>query len=153
MRLPIVSRRRSEAELADAKAEAQRQRQRAERAETIARTEVRDRRRISAMYSDLFDELTQSNRRNQGLCTQLDEAKDAAGLEAQARQSADRIARLQKAVARARAEAAEERYGHRAVQRQLDDALGPNDPAITEGARWQERRHDKPRTVKEATAS
>jgi uncharacterized protein (DUF3084 family) len=33
------------------------------------------------------------------------------------------------------------------LQAQYDDAVGLNSLAISDGAHWQERRHDKPRTV------
>ncbi|MGW5477626.1 hypothetical protein [Streptomyces sp. NPDC004008] len=107
MRLPIVSRRRYDDDLADAKAEANRQRERAEKAEAVATTEVANRRTITDQYSQLYDTHERVVRRHRALCAQLEAAQVGAGFDAaKAKQTADRIARLRKAVAKARAEAA-----------------------------------------------
>lgn len=152
----FVTTRRHAAELASAAVEANRQRELRLKAEEIARVEVEARRAITAQYCALSDEHDQTVRRNQSLCAQLEELKDAAGIEARARRSAERIARLQKAVVRARKEAADAGRRASTLQGQLDDALGLNRPAIAEGAFWQGRREqrmrfDKP-TAEEATA-
>ena len=108
-RFPFVWRKTAEDETAMWKAEADRQRQRAERAEATAATEVRARRRISEMYSDLFDELERVTGRNAVLCAQVETAKSTVFDDEKAQLAASRIARLAKAVARARAEAAAEK--------------------------------------------
>ncbi|MEU8968076.1 hypothetical protein AB0D11_02170 [Streptomyces monashensis] len=153
----LITRRRYLADLAAAKAESGRQRNRADQAERTARTEVVARRRTTEMYSDLYDEHERTVRENRSLCLQLEDARNTVTAETKARNAADRIARLQKAVAQARTEAAAARAGHQAVQRQLDDALGLNSAAVELGESWQARReqrmrYDKP-TTQEATAS
>lgn len=59
--------------------------------------------------------------------------------------SDDRVVALQRELADTRARL--ERVSRRAdrLQAQYDDAVGLNSSAISDGARWQERRHDKPR--------
>ena len=164
MSFPFVTRRRYETDLAGAKAEASRQRRRAERAEEKAATEVAARREITTLFMELDTEHDKVVHRTAALCTELEELRDAAGIEAQARRQAERIARLQKEVARAREELDEERKNSgalnrqvTALQKQVDDALGLNDPKVAAGAAWQDRREqrmrfDKP-SAEEATAS
>lgn len=150
-RFPFIWRKTAEDETAVWKTEADRQRRRAERAEATAGTEVRARRQIAGLYSDLFDEHAQAVRRIQSLCVQLEDARNAASAETKARQTAARIARLQKAVATGRAEAAAARAERKAVQRQLDDALGLNTAAVDLGESWQARREQRMRFDTPAT--
>jgi hypothetical protein len=151
MSWPIVSRRRYEADLAAAKAETNRQRERAEKAEETARTELAARRTITRQHAELDADNRRLTGRNSALAKQLEAAQVGGGFDqAAARRTAQRIARLQKAVARARTEAAEERDARRALQKRWDGAFGmDDDPAITAGADWQDRRehhmrYDKP---------
>lgn len=158
MKFPFVWRKAAEDETATWKAEADRQRRRAERAETTAATEVRARRQINALYSDLFDEHERTVRGNRRLCVQLQDAQSGASVEAQARRAADRIARLQKAVARGRAEAAKERANSaglarqvKSLQKRLDDAVGLDAMGIRDSAPWQPGYVDKAKAAKEAS--
>lgn len=144
MKWPLVWRRNADADAAAWRAEANRQRERAEQAEEDLSAEVAARRSITAQYCALSDEHDQAVRRNQSLCAQLDEAKDAAGIEAHARRQADRIAYLTNEVARARKELAEERDKSssltrqvNALQKQVDDALGLDPGGIRSSAPWQ----------------
>jgi hypothetical protein len=144
----MVWRKAAEDEAAVWKAEASRQRRRAERAEKSLATEVAVRRRATELYSDLFDERERA---------QVKDAKAAEFNEAKAKQAADRIARLQREVARARMEAATETRRADGLQTCLDDALGLNTAAVAAGETWQDRREkrmqfDKP-TAEGATAS
>jgi hypothetical protein len=157
MSWPIVSRRRHEADLAAAKAETARQRERADRAEDNAKT-WRAAQQVAARQ---FSEADAANKRlagwNTALATRLETAQVGGGFDqAGACRTAERIARLQKAVARARTEAAEERAARTALQKQWDGVFGlDDDPAIAAGTGWQDRRehhmrYDKP-TVQEAS--
>jgi len=155
---PFVWRKTAEANEQVWKSEAGRQRKRAEGAERIARTEVANRRSIAELYAALCD--------SHGLPVPVDpdqpgrqhaEQAMAAFDEAQARKAADRIALLQEGVAKAREEAAAERRRADGLQKQLDDALGLNSPAVAAGDAWQQRREtrmefDQP-TVKEGSGS
>jgi hypothetical protein len=103
----LVSRRRYTADLNAAKAETRRQRERAELAEANAKTW----RTAAETAARQFAEADAANKRltgrNEALSDQLTAAQVASGFDiAQAKRTAARIARLQKAVARARAEAA-----------------------------------------------
>ncbi|MEU4348273.1 hypothetical protein [Streptomyces sp. NPDC023838] len=51
------------------------------------------------------------------------------------------------AASRHRAELAAKDRRIAALQRRLDDATGLSNPSLDAGARWQERRADKPRSV------
>lgn len=144
MSWPLVWRRNRDADVAAANAETVRQRKRAEKAEEVARVEVEARRSITGRYCELSDEHDQTVRRNQSLCAQLAELEDAAGIEAKARRQADRIAYLQNEVSRARKELAEERdksssLGRqvKALQKQVDEALGLDATTIRSSAPWQ----------------
>lgn len=159
MRFPFVWRKTAEDEVAIWKTEADRQRRRAERAEATASTEVRVRRQISEQYSDLFDEHGRTVRNNQSLCARLEDAKDALVVETKARNAAERIARLQRAVARGREEAAAARASSdsavrqmKALQKRLDDAVGLEPRQIRDSAPWQPANQVKQAPVKEATA-
>jgi hypothetical protein len=158
---PFVWRKTADAELAVWKKRAGEYLQRAKTAERAAATEASAKRTIAALYADLCD--------SHGLPMPVDpdcpDRQQAARVmaafdETQARKAAARIARLQKAVADGRAEAAAERRRADGVQRQLDDALGLNQPAVAAGSGWQDRRetrmkYDPPTakpTAEEATA-
>ncbi|MGQ4350504.1 hypothetical protein [Streptomyces sp. SAS_275] len=102
-----VSRRRHEEELAAARAETDRQRKRAEKAEATARTEINVRRHINEQNAALHAANARLTGRNKALSDRLAAAQVASGFDAsKAKKTAGRIARLQKAVATARAEAA-----------------------------------------------
>ncbi|MFI1165573.1 hypothetical protein ACH4UM_18650 [Streptomyces sp. NPDC020801] len=116
MRFPIVSRRRYDAELAAVKAETNRQRERAEKAEQDARTELAARRTITQQHADLAAANRRLAGRNRALAERLEAAQVGAGFDAvQAKRTAERIARLQRAVARARADAAAAPFADRAA--------------------------------------
>lgn len=103
----FVTRRRHEAALLAARAETHRQRERAEKAEATARTEVNVRRHIGEQNAALHAANARLTGRNKSLSEQLAAAQVASGFDVtKAKQTAGRIARLQKAVAKARAEAA-----------------------------------------------
>ena len=57
----------------------------------------------------------------------------------------ERLDRVLRACATYRQETAVLKRQVRHLEDRLDDAVGMNQAGITEGARWQERRHDKPR--------
>lgn len=57
----------------------------------------------------------------------------------------ERLDRILRACARYRQEAAVLQRRIRHLEARLDDAMGLNQAGVAEGARWQERRHDKPR--------
>jgi len=102
----FVTRRRHVAELTAARAETHRQRERAEKAEATARTEVNVRRHIGEQNAALHAANARLTGRNKALSEQLAAAQVASGFDVtKAKQTAGRIARLQKAVAKARAEA------------------------------------------------
>lgn len=146
MRFPFVWAKTADSNEQMWKAEAVRQRRRAETAEGVARTEVAARRSIAALYSDLCDShgLPTNDHRDRPGPGQAPQAS-AAFDQAKAQKAAARIARLQEAVARARAEAAVEGRRAIALQVQLDDALGLNEPAVTAGSAWQGRREQRMR--------
>ncbi|MFD7794368.1 hypothetical protein [Streptomyces sp. NPDC059759] len=103
----FVTRRRHEEELAAARAETTRQRTRAEKAEATARTEINVRRHIGEQNGLLHAANARLTGRNKALSDRLAAAQVASGFDVtKAKQTAGRIARLQKAVATARAEAA-----------------------------------------------
>ncbi|MFF0790414.1 hypothetical protein [Streptomyces spiralis] len=107
MKWPLVWRRNVDADSAAWKAEATRQRERAEKAEQNARTELAARRTITQQHADLDAANRRLVGRNRALTERLEAAQIGSGFDAaQARRTAQRIARLQRAVARARAEAA-----------------------------------------------
>lgn len=146
MRFPFVWRKTAEDETAIWKAEADPQRVRADKAVRDLRTSEFNRRQIAALY----DEQEQVTRRNSA-------ARQDGFDEERARRAADRIARLARGVARARAEAATETRRADQLQMRLDDAVGLNTAAVALGESWQQRRQprmpfDKP-TAEEATAS
>jgi hypothetical protein len=162
VRFPFIWRRAAEVDVATWKTLAGERLQRAKKAERAAATEASAKRTIAALYADLCD--------SHGLPVPVDpdhpDGRQAARVmaafdEAQARKAAARIARLQKAVAEGRAEASAERRRADGVQRQLDDALDLNQPAVAAGSGWQERRetrmkYDPPTakpTAEEATTS
>ena len=157
MSWPLVWRRNRDADVAAATAETGRLREQRDKAVREQETAEFNRKQITDLYSELYDEHERAVRRNQSLCALLDEAKTAAGVQAEARRQADRIARLCRAVTKARAEAAEDKRRADHLQARWDDLLGLNTPAIDKGASWQDRREqrmrfDKP-TTEEATAS
>lgn len=162
MSWPFIWRKTADAELAVWKERASERLQRAKTAERAAKTEASAKRTIAELYAELCD--------SHGLPMPVDpdypDRRQAARVmaafdEEQARKAADRIARLQKAVAEGRAEAAAERRRADGVQRQLDDALDLNQPAVAAGSGRQERRetrmkYDPPTakpTAEEATTS
>lgn len=55
----------------------------------------------------------------------------------------ERLDRVLRACARYRQDAAVLQRRVRHLEAQLDDAMGLNQSGIVDGARWQERRHDK----------
>lgn len=59
-----------------------------------------------------------------------------------------RLDRALKACARYRAALRKSEKQARDLQARLDDLLGLNTPGVLDGARWQERRTDKPKVVK-----
>lgn len=104
----IVSRRRHEDELAAARAETNRQRERAEKAEANAKTWRSAQQTAARQFAESDAANKRLTGRNTVLADRLAAAQVASGFDAaQAKRTADRLARLQKAVARARAEAAE----------------------------------------------
>ncbi|MFB7440199.1 hypothetical protein ACFC01_17880 [Streptomyces mirabilis] len=112
----FITRRRHEAELTAARAETHRQRERAEKAEATARTEVSVRRHIGEQNAALHEANSRLTARNKALSDQLAAAQVASGFDVTtAKQTAGRIARLQKAVAKARAEAAAARKKERSA--------------------------------------
>jgi hypothetical protein len=162
MKWPFVRRKTADAELAVWKERAGEYLQRAKTAERAAKTEASAKRTVAVLYAELCE--------SHGLPVPVDpdhpDGRQAARVmaafdEAQARKAAARIARPQKAVAEGRAEAAAERRRADGVQRQLDDALDLNQPAVAAGSGWQERRetrmkYDPPTakpTAEEATTS
>jgi hypothetical protein len=141
---PFIWRKTADAELAVWKERASERLQRAKTAERAAATEASAKRTIAALYADLCD--------SHGLPMPVDpdypdrqQAVQAMAAfdEAQARKAADRIARLQKAVARGRVEAASERRRADGLQARLDDAVGLNTPKIAAGSDWQDRRETR----------
>lgn len=70
-------------------------------------------------------------------------AKAEAAHDADLDHMADRIDRVLRACARYRAAHAAERRRADRLQHRLDDALGLNHPAITDGRNWQHTRQDK----------
>ena len=162
MAWPFVWRKTADAETAVWKERAGQYSKRAKKAEGRAETEASAKRTIAELYADLCD--------SHGLPVPVDpdhpDRRQAARVmaafdEAQARKAADRIARLQKAVAEGRTEAATARRQADSLQQQLDDALGLNQPAVAAGSGWQDRRetrmqYDPPPakpTAEEATTS
>lgn len=134
----FVWRKTAKAETAVWKERAARQQKRAERAERTAKTEVANRRTIAELYADLCDshglpvpvDPDQPNRRRaQQTMARFDKA--------QAHKAADRIARLQKAVAAAREEAATQRRRANQLQDRLDDAVGLKPHRIVDSRWWQ----------------
>ncbi|NUP75769.1 MAG: hypothetical protein HOQ07_14160 [Sinomonas sp.] len=104
MKFPFVWRKTAEDELQIWKAEAARQRKRANSAVRVARTELANRRTIAELFSDLTDSYMHVVVRNRELTAAAGPAKARPALDkAKARASADRIAELPRASARARA--------------------------------------------------
>ena len=144
MKFPFIWRRTAEVETNVWKVLAGQRLERAKKAERAAATEASAKRTIAALYADLCD--------SHGLPMPVDpdypDRQQAARVmaafdEAQARKAADRIARLQKAVARGRVEAASERRRADGLQARLDDAVGLNTPKIAAGSDWQDRRETR----------
>ncbi|NUR04043.1 MAG: hypothetical protein HOY79_48325 [Streptomyces sp.] len=133
----MVWRKAAEDEAAGWKAEADRQRKRADQAEKSLKTEIAARRRATELYSELFDEHERVTSRNVLLCAQVEDAKAAVFDEAKAKESAERIARLQEAVSEARAEARTEKRRAEHLQKRLDDAVGLPVGRIEDSRPWQ----------------
>jgi hypothetical protein len=105
--LGFVTRRRYETDLTAARAEAARQRKRADNAETSARTWQATAETAARQFAEADSANRRLAGRNNALAERLEAVQTASGFDrAQAKATADRIARLQRAVARARHELA-----------------------------------------------
>jgi hypothetical protein len=106
--LGFVTRRRYEADLAAAKADANRQRTRAKNAEKREETAAFNRQQVLTQNAELDAANKRLEGRNRALAERLEAAQVGSGFDAAAaRRTANRIARLQRAVARARKERAQ----------------------------------------------
>jgi hypothetical protein len=140
-----VSRRRYREELGAARAQTDRQRARAKKAEARAETEIEARRSITRQHAELDAANTRLTGRNKALGDRLLEAQVAGGFNpVAARRTAERIARLQKAAAEGREEAAAARAAARRerkradqLQKRLDDAVGLPAGGPLSSAIWQ----------------
>ncbi|MFI8535434.1 hypothetical protein ACIGMX_34955 [Streptomyces aquilus] len=130
MKFPFVWRRTAEDETQVWKDEAARQRRRADLAERSLATEVTARRHATELYSDLYDE-------HESLLSKHSTLRAQSPGHKQAKQMAERIVRLQKGVAKARAERSEEKRRYDGLQRRYDDAVGLTAGAIQDSRSWQ----------------
>lgn len=141
----FISRRRHDEELAAARAETNRQRARAVKAEARTATEIEARRSITRQHAELDAANTRLTGRNKALGDRLAEAQVANGFNpAAAKRTAERIAALQKAAAKAREEAAiaraemrRERKRGDHLQKELDNALGMPPGGLLDSSVWQ----------------
>ena len=132
MKLPFVWRRTAEANEQAWKERVDYWRGRAETAERSLATEVHVSRITAKQFSDLFDQHQQLTHQHAALIAQ------PAGFDTgKARVAAERIARLQRAVARARSERTTEARRANRLQQRLDDAVGLTPGHITSSGRWQ----------------
>lgn len=138
MSWPFIWRKTADAELAVWKERAGEYLQRAKTAERATKTQASAKRTIAELYSDLCD--------SHGLPVPVDpDNPDRAQAlkamarfdEAQARQGAERIAKLVDEASRARAEARAEKRRADGLQARLDDAVGLTPKGIRDSASWQ----------------
>jgi len=146
----FVTRRRHEAELADAKAEADRLR--TDRDATVSKlaTAVYNREQVLRQNAEKDAANRRLHGRNLELGRRLSQLREAdpeyaAHLE-------QRVARLRQVGERILAAYAAEKKRADLLQDRLDDACGLNHVAVLEGGAWQARRKDKPQTRKAATS-
>ncbi|MGW4043027.1 hypothetical protein [Streptomyces sp. NPDC004721] len=145
----LITRRRHEQELADARARAdqfrvERDEARAERAAFRAAQQVAARQ---------FAEADAANRRLKGRVLELGRRNNALG-ESDPEYAASlerRIGRLKRVGIRILAAYRAEKHRADRLQDQLDDALGLNDPRVDNGRHWQHTRNDR-QTRKEPTS-
>ncbi|MEH0417888.1 hypothetical protein [Streptomyces sp. B21-083] len=141
----FASRRRHDAELADAREETIRWRERALKAEARATTEIEARRTITRQHAELDAANARLAGRNKALGERLAEAQVVNGFDpVAAKRTAERIAAVQKAAAAgreeaavARAEARRERKRADRLQKELDNALGMPPGGLLDSAVWQ----------------
>lgn len=117
-----------------------------ERIEELAKelTDEQDARRlIACQYVDADTAARRVHARNQRLLEQLEDAREAQQQHAGTRPLTARLNRALRACARYRIQVAARERMIRTQQKQLDAALGLNEPEITAGANWQKRRVDK----------
>ncbi|MGW7495405.1 hypothetical protein ACWGKA_14035 [Streptomyces luteogriseus] len=133
MRIPLIWRRTADATEQVWKDRVDYWRQRAEAAERQLGTEVAARRTATRQFADLHDEHQRLTRDNATLI-----AQSARFDGSKARRAADRIARLQRAVARARSERTTEARRADHLQQRLDDAVGLHHGGrISDSRTWQ----------------
>ena len=138
MRIPFIWRRTADANEQVWKDRVDYWRRRAEAFERDLATEVAARRTATTLFSDLYDEHER--------VTHAVQPEQRPGFDEQkARGAADRIARLQRGVARARKEAATQ--GRRAdhLQRRLDDAVGLHHGGHIRDSRQYQPGYEKPK--------
>lgn len=140
MRIPFIWRRTADANEQVWKGRVDYWRRRAEASERSLATEVAARRTATQLYSDLYDEHERATAGHAAPRTPT-----AAFDEQQARRAADRIARLQRGVVRARKEATtqERRASH--LQRRLDDAVGLHHGGHIRDSRQYQPGYQKPK--------
>jgi hypothetical protein len=146
----LTTTRRLRTELDAARAETDRQRRRAETAEKHAATAVFNRKQVLRQLA----EANADNRRLNGRLLELGRRLTALS-ESDPEYTAALEARLDRALtacARWMAASWGEARRNKRLQQRLDNACGLNDPAVTAGELWQQRRDDKRGLRKEATS-
>ncbi|WP_432010138.1 hypothetical protein [Streptomyces cucumeris] len=139
--------RRLREEIADLRAQLDRMRIRAEKAEHTVKTEQFARSVMARQCAEKDAANKRVTDRAQRLTEQLERAQEAAG-DGALDEMGGRLDRALRACARYRADADGQVRLIRSQQELLDRLYGLDTPAVAEGERWQERRHDRMKGVR-----
>ncbi|MCP9205548.1 hypothetical protein [Streptomyces cucumeris] len=139
--------RRLREEIADLRAQLDRMRERAETAESNEKTERHNRRLITRQFCEADATNIRLEGRVRRLTDQLERAHEAAQ-DGALDEMGGRLDRALRACARYRADADGQARLIRSQQELLDRLYGLDTPAVAEGERWQERRHDRMKGVR-----